>query len=251
MTASLVPTEVPPRSTRTTPDGTWTYAHTESGSDWTTTITDPQNNQTAMQFQGIYETQRKVYQGSTSGTLLATVDTCYNGSASPCTGTSITAPISQISTITSLPGSAALQSKTVNFYNSYGLSTEVDQYDFGGGAPGPLTRKSVTTYNTSLTNGIVDHPSTVQVYNGSGTLLAQTTYTYDEGSITGTSGTPQHVAVSGSRGNLTTLQQLVTGGTTLTQHYSYYDTGNVNVSTDTNGAQTTYSYGGCGNSFPE
>src|SRR5713226_4938587 len=75
--------------TRTTPDGTWTYAQVKNtGAASTTTVTDPQNNQTVVQFQGIYETQRQVYQGSsTSGTLLAKTNTCYNGSASPCTGT--------------------------------------------------------------------------------------------------------------------------------------------------------------------
>ncbi len=52
--------------TRTTPDGTWTYAHTESGTAWTTTLTDPQSNQTALNFQGIYETQRVVKQGSST-----------------------------------------------------------------------------------------------------------------------------------------------------------------------------------------
>ncbi len=47
--------------TRATTDGTWTYA--QSGQ--TRVITDPLGNQTQLQFQGIYETQRKVYQSST------------------------------------------------------------------------------------------------------------------------------------------------------------------------------------------
>ena len=216
-----------------------------------TTITDPQNNQSVLQFQGIYETQRKMYQGSaTSGTLLETVDTCYNGAVSPCAGTAITAAITQIGATTSLPGATALQSKAVNFLNSSGLPTETDEYDFGSGAPGALTRKTVITYNTTLGNGIVDHPATVQIYNGSGTLIAQTTYGYDETAVTATSGTPQHVAVSGSRGNLTTIKRRVVGSTNLTQTYTYFDTGNINVATDTNSAQTTYAYGNCGNSFP-
>jgi len=63
--------------TRTTPDGTWTYAQVKgTGAASTTTITAPKlpydsaANQTVLQFQGIYETQRQVYQGSSSGTLL-------------------------------------------------------------------------------------------------------------------------------------------------------------------------------------
>ena len=119
---------------------------------------------------------------------------------------------------TTLPGSAHLQSKTVTKYNSYGLVTEAGQYDFGGSVP---TLKTITTYNTALTNNILDHPSTVQVFNGGGALLSQTSSKYDEGGgVTATSGTPQHVAVSGSRGNVTTVQRLVGGSTNVTQHYS-------------------------------
>jgi RHS repeat-associated protein len=70
--------------------------------------------------------------------------------------------------------------------------------------------------------------------------------------VTTTSGTPQHTTISGSRGNTTTVQYLTSGSTYLTQTYSYYDTGNVNVFTDVNSGQTTYAYGSstsCGNSF--
>jgi hypothetical protein len=67
--------------------------------------------------------------------------------------------------------------------------------------------------------------------------------------VTSTSGTPQHASISGSRGNLTTVKRYVTGSTYLSQTFSYFDTGNVQTATDVNGAQTTYTYGNCGNSF--
>ena len=38
--------------TRVTPDGTWTYARSGSDPAWTTTLTDPQGNQTVLNFQG-------------------------------------------------------------------------------------------------------------------------------------------------------------------------------------------------------
>jgi len=60
--------------TRTTPDtgaDSWTYAHSETGTAWTTTITDPQSNKTVLNFQGIYQTERQVYQGAS--TLLKTL----------------------------------------------------------------------------------------------------------------------------------------------------------------------------------
>jgi hypothetical protein len=47
------------------------------------------------------------------------------------------------------------------------------------------------------------------------------------------------------------LPQVLRAATTvLAKTFAYYDTGNVKVATDVNGAQTTYTYGACGNSFP-
>jgi RHS repeat-associated protein len=250
--------------TRTTPDGTWTYAHSESGTAWTTTFTDPQTNQTVLNFQGIYETERQVYQGSTSGTLLKTVFTCYNGNTttSTCDSTAITLPITQRSVFLQWPA-GGLQSRHDTFYNSYGLVTEKDEYAYGSGAPGSIVRKTLTSY-ASLTNGIVNRPASVTVEDGSSNVKAKTTYCYDEatpsgtttcgstGAPTATSGTPQHVAVTGSRGNTTTITSLVQGSTILGKTFTYYDTGNVLTATDVNGAITTYTYGSgtsCGNSF--
>jgi len=238
--------------TRTTPDGTWTYAHSESGSAWSTLITDPQANQTNMSFQGIYETERLIYQGSVSpSNLLLTVLTCYNGATPPCTNS--VSSIGQKSVYTQWP--SGRESETNVLYNNgLDLPTEQDDYDYGSGSPGGLLRKILISY-ASLGNYIADKPASVTVQNGSGTTVAQTNYTYDQGSVQPTSGTPQHVAVSGSRGNATTVQQLVQGTSTfLTSTIAYYDTGNVYTATDVNGAGTTYNYANatstCGNAFP-
>src|SRR5207245_11346887 len=65
--------------TRQTPDGTWTYTRSGSDPSWSTTLTDPQGNQTVLNFQGPYETERQVYKGSSgTGTLLDTIYSCYN-----------------------------------------------------------------------------------------------------------------------------------------------------------------------------
>ncbi len=237
--------------TRTIPDGQWTYARTQGTAPAsTTTITDPQNNQTLIQFQGIYETQRQSYQGSAqTGTLLQTVNTCYNGSASPCTATAVTLPITRRTAIVQLD-SAGSQSKTDLFLNSYGLPTETDEYEYGSGAPGPLVRKTLVTY-ASLGNGIVDHPATITVCTasgtssscgGTGTQVAQATISYDQTAVTATTGVPQHVAVTGSRGNPTTVKQWISGTTYATSTMTYYDTGNVRTVTDPGVHQTTISY---------
>ena len=88
------------------PGGTWQYARTlqgstppGSGSAWTTTITDPAGNQTVSNFAedsatsgdpatyNLYETQRQVYQGSS--TLLLTKIDCYNGNYASCSTASV------------------------------------------------------------------------------------------------------------------------------------------------------------------
>lgn len=245
---------------RVTPDGTWTYARSGSGSAWTTTITDPTSsaNQTVINFQEatatqlFYETERQIYKGSfSSGTLLKTIFTCYNGSASPCNSAAISLPLSQRTSTLQWPGAGGLQSKTNALYNSFGLVTEYDEYAYGTPAPGSLVRKTLTTY-ASLGNGIVSMPASITVEDGSSIIKSQTTYTYDQGTVTATSGTPQQIAISGSRGNATTISSLVQGSTTLSKTFTYYDTGTVSVATDVNGATTTSNYGtgSCGNSFP-
>ena len=247
--------------TRTTPDGTWTYARTlVSGTQWQTIVTDPQANQTTAQFQfnldsadnqtisQYFETQRVVNQGSS--TTLLTTNTCYNGAASPCTGTTVTLPVMQRDTYTQLPGTANLVAKHTEKYTSYGMTSELDDYDYGSGSPGSLVKQSLITY-ASLGNNINAFPQQVTVKNGAGTILAQTTYNYDEASPTISSGTPQHIGVSGSRGNLTSVDY---PAGSLVAHVTYYDTGTTNTVTDVNGATTTYNYpdatSTCGNTFP-
>jgi RHS repeat-associated protein len=229
--------------TRTTPDGTWTYTSSKgTGAASSTTITAPQlpydsaANQTVVNFQGIYETQRQVYQGSTSGTLLRQWSTCYNGNTSNCNGTAITLPITR-RTVIDQYGASGLQCKHDYFYNTVGGLTEQDDYDYGSGAPGSLLRKTLVSF-ASLGN-ITAFRQTVTVQNGAGATVASTTYNYDEVAPTATSGIAQHTSVSGSRGNLTSINYPVSG---ITSHFTYYDTGSIKTSQDVNGATSTFNY---------
>jgi len=251
------------------PGGTWTYSRTNpSGLQWKTVIADPTTpvaNQTEIYFQkdsassNFYETQRKTYQGSTS--LLSTNITCYNGNSvstpANCFSTNVSSPISRRTLFNYLPDSSGRVAETDITYNAtYGLVTEVDDYDFGSGAVGGLIRKKIIGY-ASLGNGIVDRPSSVQVQDAGNAVKSSTTYSYDETGTTATSGTPQHVSTSGSRGNVTTLATQANGTATLYRKFTYYDTGTLNTSSDvstssgTPGATTTYNYSAssCGNSF--
>lgn len=244
--------------TRTTnPGGQWIYARSQvSGSHWQTQITTPLNDTTILHSQqtGIssYETQRLTYQGSTAGTLLQTLTTCYNGNTTSCPNTAVSVPITQRNVTTQF-GTNGLQALSVSKYNSYGLPTEEDHYDFTNGTPTNILRQTLTSY-ASLGNGIVSMPWTITVKDGVGNVKSLTTYTYDSGTLATSSGTPQHVSITGSRGNATTIASSVTGSTSLNRTFTYYDTGMLNVATDVNGQSTTMVYANatatCGNAFP-
>ena len=208
-----------PTLVRTTPDGIWYYSHTESGSTWTTEVTDPASNATYYDFQGTYPTEVT--------NALETVNTCYNGASVPCNSTAITLPIANRTVQLNLPSLSP--SKTYTTYNTYGLPTEVDEYDWGP----TITRKTVTAYdyNTScgVTNAnVVSRPCSVTIENGSGTPQASTSYAYS------------------ANGN---LQSQTSDG--LTKSYTYNGNGTLATVTDVNNAQTGYTYGsaGCG-AFP-
>ena len=94
-----------------------------------------------------------------------------------------------------------------------------------------------------LGNYIADKRSVTTVEDGSGNILSQTTTTFDQGTVQASSGTPQHVAVSGSRGNPTSITYLTSGSNTISKSFTYYDTGTVYTTTDVNGALFTNTYG--------
>ncbi len=259
------------------PGGDWKYVRSQvAGAHWKTTITapdpgNPAGNQTVIDFQkdsattnptsNFYETQRLSYQGLATGTLLRTVITCYNGMsvATPanCPTTAVSSGISRKTVFTYYPDANGSIKETNTTYNGFGLVTEVDTYDFGNAAVGSLLGKTLISYAT-LTNGPVDRPSTVNVTDAAGASKGLVSYFYDEVSTTPTTGTPQHVAAPGARGNLTSMASMPNINWTLWRQFTYYDTGTPKSSTESGfsraapGASTNYVYGtgSCGNSFP-
>jgi RHS repeat-associated protein len=252
--------------------GCWQYSRSGSGSAWTTTMTDPAANQTVMKFAkdgstsnptfNFYETQRQMYQGSVSATacssvvtnncLLLTKITCYSFHYSSCATAAVSSPISATDSYTQLTNGSTRDSERV--YNSSGLVTDAREYNYGValGAPPSAT---YLVLETAITYANYGKPASINVYDwssGTSVTLASSTFTYDEGTPAPTSGTPQHVAVSGPRGNLTTVSASTSSTAALSRTYTYYDTGTPNVTTDVNGAQTSYVYSSlsCGNAFP-
>jgi RHS repeat-associated protein len=241
--------------TRTvSPGGEWIYSRTGN----TTTITDATSNQTTIQFStstGVtptefYETERQIYEGPTSSTLLKTIYTCYNGAAAPCSPGTVTQPITQKTVLKEWPPispiTTVLESQVKTSYNSYGLVTGKYEYGYGVGAPGSLVRQTITQY-ASLGDGIIGKPSSITVEDGSSNVKAETVYCYDE---TTPSGTSTCSASGPARGNVTTIASLVSGTTFLGKTFTYNSGGTVATATGVNGAQTTYTYGDCANAFP-
>jgi RHS repeat-associated protein len=222
---------------------TWTYARAPGTGTSHTDVTDGLGNQskydfveTGTQAAQYYETNRSVYQGPATGTPVVSRQTCYNGAAAPCTTSPISYPVTQIDTYETLDGIQTHGGTTK--YNSYGLETERDDYDFHASpSRGSLLRKEVWTYGA----GIVGLVSEDDVYDGSGSLAGKTTYIYDIGTLTASSGVPQHVAVSGARGNLTQMTQYASSGTSYTTNATYEDTGSILTSVAPTGT-TTFSY---------
>jgi len=167
-------------------------------------------------------------------------------------------------------------------YGSGAQVTEKDEYDFGTSGPGPLLRKTTSTYqsfsNTPIyTYGpsIFDRPCQTIVYDGSSNRVAETDSLYDGGAtVCGTAGMRSVMGVSNlpagthdetyygasstaPRGNLTSKTvQCFPSCSNAVSTYAYDETGQVLTSTDPCGNAacadmtgtnhtTTYSYADC------
>lgn len=109
----------------------------------------------------------------------------------------------------------------------------------GSGGRGALLRKELWAYPTT---GVVSLLSEDDVSDGNNSEAGQTRYSYDIGSLTSTTGLPQHSgAIGGQRGNLTSTTTYYATGGTLSSSATYEDTGNVLTSTAPNGV-STYTY---------
>ena len=228
---------------------TWSYARTAGTTTSQTAVTDGLGNQSTYAFvlgsvpsgqtNGVtadyYETSRVINQGSS--TTLVSRATCYNASAQPCTTTALTLPITQIDTYETLNGIQQHGSEAK--FNTYGLQTDEYDYDFGGASSrGSLLRHEVWTYPTS---GIANLVSKDQVYDGSGNIASQSSYSYDGSTPTASSGVPSHVAVSGQRGNLTAVTQYTSSSAFVSSSATYEDTGSVLTLATPNGTtQNSY-----------
>ncbi len=225
--------------TKTTPDGKWTYTHSVSlnGPD-TTTVVAPTGEYIVYSFGGQYEIARQAY--SSTGTLLGKMITCYNAAFSSCPSNSGlgSLPFLTQKDVYTYPGTSTSPSLVETKFNLLGSPTQVSNYDFGATIPPGNNFVSQTTINYGSWSG-----SSCQ-FNTNGTLPCNSI------TVDGSGATKQaRYNTYNANGNLLTEQDLTSGSTYLTKQFTYYPTGLVNVATDVNGAQTTYTDGACNNSF--
>lgn len=229
------------------PSSTWTYARTSPNGTGTshTEVVDGASNHLAYDFveasnqsggttAAYYETNRSVYQGAETGTAVLARQTCYDLDPSPCTANRFGLPISEVDTYETLDGIEMHGTSTV-VYNT-GLPANIYTYDFGGSSSrGSLLEREAMNYTTQ--NQLINDG----FYDGSNNEVAGTTYAYDGSTATASSGVPQHVAATGTRGNLTSIIQYANASTSYTSTITYEDTGTPLTYTAPTGT-TTLSY---------
>ncbi len=223
---------------RTTSDGTRTYGRFGPAGYSSTNMTDEKGNLTVYSFTSdtasgnYYETHRKVYQGSSSsGTPLQDRATCYNNASGTCDATPLTLPITEVDVTESFNGGS--QSLAKNSYDSYGNLLNSAQY-----SGSTLLENSAFSYNAN------SETTSAKTTDVSGNIVSLAAYGYDETTPTATSGLPQHVAVSGTRGNQTSAHISIDGSSTntLTTTTAYYDSGMPVSTTAPGGFTTSYGY---------
>jgi RHS repeat-associated protein len=231
--------------TRTTADGSTTYTEVDSQNhtEATTTVAHADGSSETIHFvksmislgnaDSMWITLETAHsRQSASGSTLKATMKCYNGSSGDCTTTPITVPVTKIATTTTLTNVPS--SKVVEVRNANGLTTELDEYDFGGSSP---SRKTITAY--AALGNIQNRPHTVSVYDAGSNLVSQTTYGYDEYSLA-SSGVSGLAAVSGSRGNQTTITWRISSSLSTSTHDHYDDAGQIVNSTNARGYVTSY-----------
>jgi RHS repeat-associated protein len=168
---------------------------------------------------------------------------------------------SEVTTLTDVSPNMVTQ-KTFT-YDQYNNQTEVYEYGFGAGAPGPLLRRTLTfyltnnqyqgniNYATDFNIHIRNLPTLVQVYDGNGVELSRTYFNYDRHDsypLQDCPGIIQHDSAFNTayqlRGNLTLVVKLasINPNSDIYLHNQYDVAGNVVRTTDPHGNPTLFEY---------
>lgn len=143
-------------------------------------------------------------------------------------------------TTTTILADGTTQAQSQSAYDGHGNRTDVKQFDFGSGKPGPLLKETVTAFASNL-GSIFDHPSDIQIKDAAGNVLRHETFGYDDYTTTALATVPSTppgfdtspAFLPGSatpRGNLTssTVYSNAAAGTgAITTNFSYDVLGNL------------------------
>jgi hypothetical protein len=265
-------------SSRTTPDGTWTYSSPSVTSNCSSisyvncqqqvTVTKPSSDYAVYTFTlngGAWLTEMQSYDSSSN--LLSTTTSCYNfvtlGSNGQCsysvTAASGAMDVYRTAQTTTLPIPGSSVSTTTEYAwesDNVGNLTQLKEWNFGNSPTNAADRTTTVIYISHSSGSyyfanIVDHPVSVTVTDSGGNTVAQTLYCYDYyGSCGGSSfasatGKKNHddtnyPTTNTVRGDLTQIQRLVSGTSTyLTSSITYDMTGQSTSFTDPKGNITT------------
>ena len=223
--------------TITTTDGsissTKQYSRVQSGSNWLTTITYPKmpydsaSNQSVITFNSTgQETQRKMYQGSSSsGQLLRTVNSAWAANGTPASKTVILED-------------NQTESELETSFDTFGNLLGTKEHDWGTGAPGSILRTtSFTLLSTSayINLHILDRVTDKTVADSTGTIHYREHTDYDVTSLApcplGVPGHDDSIGCgSNTRGNptaVTTYANAAAPSGGVTRNFSYDIFGNL------------------------
>ncbi|MGH9489051.1 MAG: hypothetical protein ACRD17_00945 [Terriglobales bacterium] len=133
-------------------------------------------------------------------------------------------------------------------YDQNEQQIQKDEYAYGNGAVGGLTRLTVHAYGCASGPHLVDRPTATKIEDNNGNVVAETDYFYDQSALTPSGATdgrdPAYAAGGGitARCNLTTLTK-INSPNDISDTYTHDDAGNPLTHTDGNGNTTGYAYG--------
>jgi RHS repeat-associated protein len=224
-----------------TTSATWSYSRSPNNKGGATTITAPQlpydsaANQTVITFDPTsgFETNRKIYQGSASGTPLRTINTAWTNNSSGSNNT----PVSQ--TVILEDGSTQSQGETT--FDTNGLLQVEKEHDWGSGAPGTVSRTTNLYYLNSsayTSLNIINRVVTQTTADSSGAIKSRTDITYDDSGFVNSkcvTGAAQHddtnfgcsYTTRGLPTSVTTYTDAATPAGGVTKNFSYDSVGNL------------------------
>jgi RHS repeat-associated protein len=163
----------------------------------------------------------------------------YNYQAFSCATSSVSLPITQRQTTVTLDN--GMSQVVTDTYNANSVVTETDISDFASSSP-QLLKKTLYKYSIAFPNKF-DRVSSVITEDGSGNVVSQSQYFYDETAALTTSALPNHTVPAIAPGNRTRISRWDSNTNTwLDTHFVYDDAGQIQSVAGPGPGQINYTY---------